>query len=66
MVFNQHFVRMVTTRKKVFFLFYFALANKLLLFNNLNRIHSLIYKIIPPPQEDRYKRIGFLKPGIEN
>ena len=42
------------------------MADKPLLFNNLKGIPSLVYDIIPPPEEDRSKRIGFSNPGIKN
>ena len=41
-------------------------ADKQILFNNLKGIPSVIYKIIPPPEEDRPKRIGFSKTGVKN
>ena len=36
-----------------------------LFLNNLKGIPSMIYNI-PPPEEDRSKRIGFSKPGVRN
>ena len=43
-----------------------VLADKQSLFNNLKGTPSLIHKIIPPPEEDRSKRIKFSKTGMKN
>lgn len=43
-----------------------VLADKQLLFNDLKGVSSLLYIVIPSPEENRSKQIGSSEPGIKN